>query len=105
MKPAEIAKVERQIWLLRNVNWWYTGPVLVGSCIFAYGLLASFGLPGDLFAALMCVFVAGFLIIGWRVHRANQRAIGNELEPMRRELEGVCDALNEINPPADSSER
>src|SRR4051794_11597881 len=35
---AEIKRIDRQIWLLRNVNWWYTGPLLLGACVLVFGI-------------------------------------------------------------------
>lgn len=100
---AEIARVKRQIRLLRHVTWWYTGPILLGACIFFFGLLFSAPVPLHIsvpgFAAL-CMLIG---IFGWIVHRINQRAVTDDLIPLRDELAAVYASLAEDSTkPADA---
>jgi hypothetical protein len=96
---AEITRIDRQIWLLRNVNWWYTGPLLLGACVFVFGLLFPVHdvlLPISLAAFVMfCVLV---LIFGWIAYRINQRAVRHELLPIREELATIFDSLRDNSP-------
>ena len=93
---AELTRVDRQIRLLRNVSWWYSTPVLVGCVVFIFGLLGSMPLSPWWMAwvfylsFLLCFFLAGFV-----VHRINQRAVNNNLLPLRAEIVDSIDALLE----------
>lgn len=96
---VELACVDRQIWLLRNINWWYTGPTLFGCCVFLLGTLLSLsGLPAWAWCVAIAIFFAYFLL-GWVVYGLNQKALRTELLPLREELEEIHDSLVE-EPPA-----
>ena len=106
---AALAKVEHQIWLLRNVMWWYLGPIYIGTMFFIYATL-TLPLPwsevpwsempqfDSLFALVFVgggfVFVAAvFAGVNVFLYVVNQRAIGNDLEPRRAELAELLDSL------------
>ena len=87
--------VEHQIWLLKNVFWWYLLPLILGALIpnvyFLVTDLATrklrtfigpFALSSFVFAA---VFYAAYLL--------NQYAMRRELEPRRRELLELRESL------------
>lgn len=77
----ELNRVDRQIWLLRNINWWYTGPIFVGVTIEMLGVLSP---------AKLLIFVSTLLIpMAWFVHWLNQFAVRNQLIPLREELSFV----------------
>ncbi len=77
----ELNRVDRQIWLLKNINWWYTGPIYLGVTIEMLGLLS----PSQLL-----IFVSTILIpMGWLIHWLNQFSVRTELMPLRNELAGV----------------
>jgi len=81
---SESARIDRQIWLLRHVNWWYTGPIFVSVTI---AMLGSQPFPQTTaFAVTM------LLPIGWFIHWLNQQAVASELIPLKRELASVLDA-------------
>ena len=93
-----LAQVEHQIWLLRNVFWWYLLPIgLAMLALFVQitwevrsaGWLAAFVLGG-------AVLVAG-IALGF-VYRLNQHAIRTELEPRRQELDALLRELGEESP-------
>ena len=92
---AEIARVDRQIRLLRYVNWWYSGPMLLGVCVFLSGILFSVPLPLHISVPAFAAFCVLILIFGWIIYRINQRALRNELAPLREELAGIYESLIE----------
>ena len=93
---SEIASLDRQIWLLRHVNWWYLGPTVLGCCIFTLGLLSSFQeLPTGLFLCALAIFCGFYFAVGWILYRANQRAVRNELQPVRKELVDIYESLRD----------
>lgn len=82
----EVEKVDRQIFLLRNVLWWYVGPLMLGCCVMAFAedsLIAS---------TISCgLYVAFGLFVYW----INQRAVAKQLLPLRQELKLACETFNE----------
>jgi hypothetical protein len=92
---SSLAQVQHQIWLLRNILWWYLLPPFIAITIFpAYRAWQSRddGLPALAeFAAIACVFalVAGF------IYWLNQYAVRKDLEPRRKELQAMLKSLNE----------
>lgn len=84
---AEMARLDRQIRLLRNVFWWYSAPLLVGIAVFLGGVL--WGVP-DLPGLTSFGFHAGFFLclalVANIIHRANQRTVNSELLPLREQL-------------------
>jgi hypothetical protein len=90
---ASLEDVEHQIWLLKNVFWWYLLPLAIGMAVgliqmaidvddthwFAWGVL--------FFVGLICA-----VAFAW-VYRINQAAVQNELEPRRQELLAVRENL------------
>jgi hypothetical protein len=90
-----LAQVEHQIWLLRNILWWYLLPPGVAIIIFpAYRAWESRddGLPalGE-FVAIACVFA----LVGWFIYWLNQYAVRKDLEPRRQELQTLLRSLDE----------
>jgi hypothetical protein len=91
---GSLVQVNHQIWLLRNVFWWYLLPIQVGLgaliCSVVWqlrhaGLAVILGLMGY---ALVC----GLLC--WGVYKLNQYAVRKTLEPRRQELETLLSSLN-----------
>ena len=94
---AEVAKVDRQIFLLRNVNWWYSGPILVGCVIFAAGIvfqeIDAQGVPPYLTWGIFGGMCATFFLVGWMAYRMNQHAVRTHLLPLRKELTAIYESL------------
>jgi hypothetical protein len=89
--------VEHQIWLLRNIFWWYLLPPLIGiTCVYAYpiwqarhagaGFALALGLPAGLLAG-SCAFFYG-------VYLLNQRAVRANLLPRLKELQSLAENLS-----------
>jgi hypothetical protein len=86
---SSLAQVEHQIWLLRNVFWWYILPPAL-SCLAFFAQVAWLARSGGwatAFIMAQVVAVAGGILVG--VYWLNQRAVRTELEPRRQELESL----------------
>jgi hypothetical protein len=90
---ASLIQVNHQIWLLRNVFWWYLLPIQVGLgasiCSVVWqtrfaGLAVIIGLTAF---ALVCGLIC------WGVYKLNQFAVRKSLEPRRQELETLLSCL------------
>ena len=93
---AELTRVNRQIKLLQTVNWWYSGPILLGVGVFFGGLLWSeIGLPVATAGLFSCGFALCLLLAGLIIYRINQRAVESELIPLRDELAELVNAFEE----------
>jgi hypothetical protein len=93
-----LADVEHQIWLLRNIFWWYQLPVILpGFAFFAHvGWLSRH--TGWAGAFAMTFVVAVFALIIAFVYWVNQRAVRVTLEPRRLELEALRASLKDELP-------
>lgn len=92
------AEIEHQIWLLKNVFWWYLLPPVIGMVVSISGVVLSIirGFSGKwsmlaLVVVLGCSAVAAFILRG--VYLLNQKAVCKELVPRREELEGLAGSL------------
>jgi len=88
-----LAQTEHQIWLLRNVFWWYLLPFCLS--IMAFFLQVAWNKSSDL---LEFVFSAGamglfLLVVYGGVYFLNQYAVRKQLEPRRQELLKLIDNL------------
>jgi hypothetical protein len=84
-----IAAVEHQIWLLRNVVWWYIAPLALSTILL--GVQITFFGPAD--APLWSKIMVWVLILGttgwvdrW-IWQLNQTAVRNDLEPRLQKLQ------------------
>ena len=80
-----LAQVEHQIWLLRNIFWWYLLPPTLSILAFFSHVawLASDGWLDALSHAGNFIFL---FAIYYFVYWLNQRAVDTDLEPRREEL-------------------
>lgn len=84
----QLKRVNRQIWLLRNIAWWYIAPLLVGCCIYVHGLL-----PGNILTWIICGF---FVALGLFIYWLNQLAVQKRLIPLREEFVGMLMELESM---------
>ncbi len=90
---ASLDAVEHQIWLLKNVLWWYLMPLAIGMAVALISMSADvrdthwFAWSVFFLVGLFCAAV--FL---W-VYRINQAAVRKELEPRRQELLAVRESI------------
>jgi hypothetical protein len=95
---SSLAEVEHQIWLLRNVFWWYLLPIVL-SCLAFFGQVAWLGRSDGWLTALavgLVVLVAGMLVAG--IYWLNQEAVRTDLEPRREELKALLGSLEGESP-------
>jgi len=98
---SSLAEVKHQIWLLKNVLWWYLLPPGIGFAAFSLGLLVtaiqafkdnSLALLLSLsFFSLIIVF---FIVVFVGVYWLNKRAVRKELLPRKEELDELVASLN-----------
>lgn len=96
---SSLAELEHQIWLLRNVFWWYLLPCAIGAMgiILPVALRDWNTLPAARhimapIAVAVCIFCG---VILWAAYRLNQMAIRDGLEPRRQELLSILARLQE----------
>jgi MFS family permease len=86
-------EVNHQIWLLRNVLWWYLLPLSLPCVPFLIHVVVK-APHGRWNAAVVAVQTAIlFVIVGAFVYWLNQRAVRKDLEPRRRELQELLASL------------
>jgi len=92
---ASLIQVNHQIWLLRNVFWWYLLPpgigMAAGSGSVVWQLHAA-GWPALRPVVISTVLCAFFF---WGVYWLNQYAVRKGLEPRRQELESLLAGLDQ----------
>jgi hypothetical protein len=95
---SSLAQVEHQIWLLRNVFWWYLLPLALAMLAF-FGHAAWRERAGGWWTllAVSMVVAIGAIIFGG-IYWLNQRVVRSELEPRRQELESLLVSLSEETP-------
>ena len=94
-----LAEVEDQIWLLRNVFWWYLLPLAIP--ILAYTAHLSWLKSRDWMDAISDANVFSFvffLALFYFLYEINQRAVRVELEPRRQELLTLLANLGDETP-------
>jgi hypothetical protein len=92
---TSLAQVEHQIWLLRNVLWWYLLPIALPFLAFS-GHVAWQERSGGWWTALGASGVVAIgLIVFAGIFWLNQCAVRCTLEPRRRELEALSVSLKD----------
>jgi hypothetical protein len=88
-----LRQLNHQIWLLKNVFWWYLLPPGVGVVI-SFGTVAwqrhAAGKPALIAMLEYLIFVA---LVFWGVYLLNQRAVRKGLVPRKQELESLLKML------------
>jgi Na+/melibiose symporter-like transporter len=92
---SSLTQVNHQIWLLKNVFWWYLLPPGAGIALFFVVvnlhlfqvLPAKLVLPECLVSAIIVAFVF------WGVYWLNQYAVRKGLVPRKQELESLLNSL------------
>jgi hypothetical protein len=93
-----LAQVEHQIWLLRNVFWWYLLPIVL-SCLAFFVQVAWLGRSdGWLTAAVFgCGVLVAAMVVAW-AYWLNQEAVRSYLQPRREELKALLKSLEGESP-------
>lgn len=91
---SSLQQVNHQIWLLKNVFWWYLLP-LSG----AIGISVVVSCWEVRHQASQLIFwgcyIIGCALLDWFLYWLNQIAVKNTLEPRRRELEALLAEINQ----------
>lgn len=100
-----LAEVEHQIWLLKNVFWWYLLPL--GAAVTYFYIYIGWQLR-DLPLLNLLIVGAMFLVTAifyCYIYRMNQKAIRKELDPRKAELEQLRNSLTLTENPGKATER
>ncbi len=91
---ASLAQVEHQIWLLKNVLWWYLLPLIPG--VVAFLVSVSWQARGEGIVPQLVVGTVGLIcaIAFWIAYRANQQAVEKTFVKRREELKALQESLN-----------
>ncbi len=91
-------QVNHQIWLLRNVHWWYLLPFAVPILIFfADTALSAPGTRGEKVAVIAITWVALIALYAF-IYYLNQFAVRKTLKPRRDELAALIESLRDESP-------
>ena len=97
---SSLAQINHQIWLLRNVLWWYLGPLGVGLMIFfsSAGISVMINENPSIGWVLFIVgCIVGTILLYWGIYWLNQRAVHKDLIPRKNELEELLNSLKNAN--------
>ena len=92
---SSLAQVEHQIWLLRNVFWWYLLPPFAAMMIFPAHRAWQSRDDGLSALAEFAAIALVFALVGWFLYWLNQYAVRKDLEPRRKELQSLLRSLND----------
>ena len=97
---TSLRQVNHQIWLLKNVFWWYLLPL---SAALGVSVAVSSWQARSHASQLIgwCVYSVVCILLDWFLYWLNQAAVKKSLEPRRRELEAL---LAETGNPVPASE-
>jgi hypothetical protein len=97
---ASLIQVNHQIWLLKNVFWWYLLPLATGAGVFIISLAWEIPIEvrvsrGELVGFLLGSYALVCGLSFWLVYWLNQLAVRKHLEPRRQELESLLAGLDQ----------
>ena len=92
---SSLAQVEHQIWLLRNVFWWYLLPLGLPMLAFFVQVTWQTSSPGWLSAASLAIVVGIEVAVFGGIYWLNRSAVRCHLEPRRQELETLLASLGD----------
>jgi hypothetical protein len=98
---GSLAEVEHQIWLLRNIFWWYLLPPSISILAFFADVTWSAWVPSESWmdalvqAASFVVLCAVLFAVYGFIYFLNQYAVRRQLEPRRQELLALLASLKD----------
>ena len=92
---SSLAQVEHQIWLLRNVVWWYLLPLVLPILAFVGHVAWRARAGGWMTGVVLLGAVAVVAVVFAAIYGLNRYAVRSALEPRRRELEVLLRSLDE----------
>ena len=90
-------EVNHQVWLLKNVGWWYLLPLTGGLVIADFVRFCHSNHGWNAFVHLSTNELVNLLLC-WGIYWLNQRAVRKSLVPRRDELEGLLASLESDSP-------
>lgn len=87
--------VRHQIWLLRNVMWWYLLPLAIGIVAFVASLQENQPARGVAENVGLIATIMACMLVFMGVYRANQRAVEQVLIPRWQELQKLKSSLEQ----------
>lgn len=94
---ASLAEVRHQIWLLKNILWWYLLPLFVPIVISICWPTLHSGKLSPVDAAFLLGPIGAIAAVYWFLYWLNQYAIKKQLDPRRQELEKLLNELGSEN--------
>ncbi len=96
---TSLAEVSHQIWLLKNVLWWYLLPIFVPMMVFFAWV--AWQVPGPITEKILRLAPnASFVVVLYAgIYWLNQFAVRKNLEPRRKELEKLRNEIEADIPP------
>ena len=98
---SSLTQLQHQIWLIRNVFWWYILPPAISMLAFfshiAWQARSGGWLTALCMAAVLAIVFGALAACYW----FNQKAVRIQFEPRRRELETLLASLSD-EPPVSS---
>lgn len=95
---SSLAQVDHQIWLLKNVFWWYLLPIAVSTLAFIGQVTWRDRTGGVLLWLSACGAAAVVGVVFFAIFRLNQAAVRTTLEPRRGELSALLASLGADEP-------
>ncbi|KLU06749.1 hypothetical protein RISK_001205 [Rhodopirellula islandica] len=88
-----LTQVEHQIWLLRNVFWWYLLPFTIS--LMAFFVHLAWNLTGTWWGCLLIAapFGLSLFYVYRRIYRLNQDAVREQLVPRQEQLQRIVSSL------------
>ena len=86
-------QINHQIWLLKNILWWYLLPLVIGWAAFVGKSMWNKPLEDVQWHFVMRVYVVLCFAFFYFVYWLNQRAVKKCLEPRIKELKALEDLL------------
>ena len=88
-----LAQVNHQVWLLKNVLWWYLLPPGIGIGIFIAYVAWKIRNTGRMPLVFVLAYALFCIFLYWGIYLLNQWAVRKQLIPRKRELEQLLDSL------------
>lgn len=92
---TSLAEVSHQIWLLKNVFWWYLLPIAVTVLFSVFWSECHSAKPGPEIITDLSVSLGVVVLVNWIIYWVNQLAVRKYLEPRRQELESLLASLGQ----------
>jgi hypothetical protein len=92
-----LRQFNHQIWLLKNVFWWYLLPPGIGVLVLAGSIAWQGHTAGKPMLIKLLEYLTFVALVFWGVYLLNRRAVRKDLMPRRQELESLLKMLTNDN--------